>query len=66
MSDEKPLDDTSAEDLTKAKKPGDIPLNEGELGKVAGGLVLDGIVGESQDSGHKNEIQVLTWPQTQK
>jgi len=39
MSDEKPKETTnaSADDLAKAKKPGDVQLHEEELDKVAGG-----------------------------
>ena len=61
MSDEKMNEsekNASPDELAKTKKPGDVQLNEEELGKVSGGAVeiflkLDGIDGESQDTKHK-------------
>jgi len=37
MSDEKPMESTSADDLIKAKKPGDVQLSEEDLQDVSGG-----------------------------
>jgi bacteriocin-like protein len=39
MSDEKPMEPTSADELAKAKKPGDIQLSEEDLNEVTGGIV---------------------------
>jgi hypothetical protein len=57
MSDEKPLEPTSADNLIKTKKQGDVQLSEEEMKQVAGGLKLDGIVGESQNVNHKGDIE---------
>jgi bacteriocin-like protein len=40
MSDDKPIESASADELAKTKKPGDVQLNEEELKQVSGGGAL--------------------------
>jgi bacteriocin-like protein len=39
MSDEKPMEPTSADELAKTKKPADIQLSEEDLNEVSGGIM---------------------------
>jgi hypothetical protein len=45
---------SSADDLTKSKKPGDIQLKEKDLEQVSGGLKID-IDAEAADYKYKSE-----------
>jgi hypothetical protein len=42
MSDEKPIESTSADDPSKTKKPGDVQLNEEQLKDVSAGGINNG------------------------
>jgi hypothetical protein len=51
----------SRDHLTTTTSEGRIELAEKELTRVTGGLKLGDIKGESVDSKHKGEIDVLAW-----
>ena len=56
MSDEKPIESTSAEDSTKTKEPDGGQLNEAGLSKVAAGW--GDIKGGSTDDKHKDWSEI--------